>query len=221
MDTSLAALRERPISELSGAFRDRNIDAASMMENDVDPRQFIGTWGDPLKNKNTLDLANSLLDGRLDDWIDGGDNNDEYRDLLLAYNDARLEEAWMRNYASEAAKVSDNINGIVTEESEKLGFDLTAGNVQNRLEALVAQANELGLQIQQSGEGVPTQRAAQTLERIKRLINGQASTPAPSQTGTPNTVPTTPGSIPTNPATLPDPTDPREGGWPPGNLQPR
>tara|TARA_B000000460_G_scaffold233297_1_gene192894 strand:- start:715 stop:2376 length:1662 start_codon:yes stop_codon:yes gene_type:complete len=215
MDSSMAALRERPISQLGGAFRDRNIDADAMMQNDVDPRQFIGTWGDPLKNKNTLDMANGLLDGRLDDWIDGDDDNDEYRDLLLAYNEARLEEAWMRNYASEAAKVSDNINAIVSQESEDLGYDLTAANAQKRLEDLVAQANALGQQIQQTGEDVPTQRAARSLDAINRLLNGQNTSPAPSQPGAPNVVPTT---APEEPE-LPNPRDPRNPGWPPVNPQ--
>ncbi len=219
IDTQLAALRERPIGQLSGAFRDRNIDAAAMMENDVDPRQFIGTWGDPLKNKITLDMANSLLDGRLDNYIDGDDDNDEYRDLLLAYNEARLEEAWMRNYASEASDVADQVNAIAAEESESAGYTLSPEAARQKLQELIAEANQLGQQIQQTGEEVPTNQAAAVLQNINNLLNGQPAE-APSSPGTtPNSVPN-PSPSPTIPPDLErDPRDPRNPLGPPPPQQ--
>lgn len=216
IDSQLAALRERPISQLSGAFKERNIDAAAMMQNDVDPRQFIGTWGDPLKNKITLDMANNLLDGRLDDWIDGGDDNDEYRDLLLAYNEARLEEAWMRNYASEVGTVSDEINAIEAQESNNLGYAISPEAVKKNIDALVSEANRLAQQIQKEGEDVPTSQAAATLKNIQNILSGGGPAAAsPTPTPDPVTNPVVPNPIPTtvpNPIPTDRPISPIDGG---------
>jgi hypothetical protein len=181
IDSQLAALRQRPIGQLSGAFRERNIDVQAMMQNDVDPRQFIGTWGDPLKNQITLDMANSLLRGRLDDYIDGDNDNDAYREAVIALNNARLEEAWMRTYAAEVGQSIEDVNRIAAEESEGLGYTITEEAVQAQLQQLITEANQIAQQIQQTGEAVPTQQAARILSSINEAVNP----PAPSSPSAP------------------------------------
>lgn len=173
IDTQMAALRNQPIQNLSGAFAERNIDVAALTANDVDPRQFLGTWGDPLKNKITLDMGNSLLRGSLDRYIDGDDDNDEYRKLLLEYNDARLEEAWMRTYSAEVGKSIDAVDAVAREESASLGYELTEEAAKQNLQQLIAKANQLGQEIQATGDPVPTQQAAQILRSIGNLVNAK------------------------------------------------
>lgn len=171
IDSQMAALRSQPIGSLSGAFQERNIDVNAMVQNDVDPRQFIWTWADPMKNRITLDMANTLLRGRLDNLIDGDRENDEYREMVIALNDARLEEAWMRTYAQEAGNSINVVNAIADEESVSLGYKMDKASVDKNLAELVAQANQLAQEIQQSGDPAATQQAANLLNQINSTVN--------------------------------------------------
>lgn len=202
IDAQMAALRSQPVGQLGGAFQARGIDAAAMAAVDVDPRQFIGTWGDPLKTKTVDSLSSNLLKGQLDRYISGGTAEKQFTDLLRSYNDARLEEAWMRNDLDSAKDVFDQLNALSKEESAKSGYAMTPDAAKAELEKLIAQANTLGQQIQQTGEQIPIERATGTLNTIKALLGGQDVTggagadldggsyqPTPSPTAVPTDVP--------------------------------
>lgn len=172
MDSQLAAIRARDISTLSREFELRNIDVAKMTSSDVDPRQFIGTWGDPLKTKLTLDMSNAMLKGSLDSMIEGDDDNDQFRNLVYAYNDARLEEAWKRQIADEAKPLIVETGDIVSEEDEGAGLKLTDdAAVTAEITRLVAEANALAQQVAQS----PDEKAKAEAAAIVKLIQGYIS----------------------------------------------
>lgn len=206
LDSVTASLREQPVGSLTEAFRERNINAEQMIALDIDPRQFIGTWGDPSKNQNTLNIANGLLEGRLDDFIDGDDDNDEYRELVLAYNDARLEEAWLKLHAEEADVVSAASVALLNRQTDQLGYNLTSEAATAQLGQLVSQANALAAQIQQSDNPAVIAQARRSLEAINRLLNssGRDQNPSPVQTvpGLPVPVRTPNNNVDANPDEL-------------------
>ena len=171
IDNQMAALRAKPISELSGAFRERNIDVAEMTAAGIDPRQFIGTFADPLKGEWTLNMTNALLDGPLDDSIDG-DENDEYRLAVMNFNNARLEEAWLETHAIEAGVLKEQTRTMVQGEVDAAGFEVTPDNVEARLRQLVGEGNAIAQQIQAAGDEAATRQASNVMTSINGLLNG-------------------------------------------------
>ena len=219
MDIQQAAVRAQPIETLAGAFATRNIDAATLMQSDVDPRQFIGTWTDPLKYKNTLDLSNSLLqrNGLLDSSITGR-GDDELRQLVYDYNDVRLEEAWKKvlvdgdpndpvNNPGARAQLAQAA-GTISEENALQGSTVDEASATKQLQDLVQKANALGGDIS-SGEddGAKTQ-AADLLKQLQDLVGGGTSLPA-VDVSLVTTTPTTPGMP--DPSAPDVPIDPRTG----------
>lgn len=172
IDSQMAALRARPISELSGAFRERNLNVEELMAAGVDPRQFIGTFADPLKGEWTLKMANSLLDGPLDGPIDG-EENDEYRVALMNFNNARLEEAWSQTHSIEAKALQAETAKMVKDEAATSGYDVGSySEVEARLRKLIGEANTLAQQVQASGEPTATNQASAVMNSINGLLNG-------------------------------------------------
>lgn len=171
IDSQMAALRAKPISELEGAFRERNIDVAEMTAAGIDPRQFIGTFADPLKGEWTLNMANSLLDGPLDDPIDG-DENDAYRVAVMNFNNARLEEAWSETHAIEATALQAQTRTMIEDEAKAAGYEVDAQGVETRLRQLVGEANAVAQQIQAAGDETATRQASGVMNSINGLLNG-------------------------------------------------
>jgi hypothetical protein len=171
IDAQMAVLRAQPVESLAGAFAERDIDAAALVEAGLDPRQFIGTYADPIKGEWTLAMANSLLDGPLDDPIDG-DENDEYRIAVMNFNNARLEEAWLESHRIDAEDMLDQTNELITEETKKAGYALNEASVEAKLRALVGEANALAQQIQASGNETTIAQASKIMTNIGNLING-------------------------------------------------
>ena len=182
VDAQMAALRAQPIANLSGAFQQRNINAQEMMANDVDPRQFIGTWADPMKYTVTDNMAKSLTKGALNKYL-GGDENDEYRKIVFEYNDARLEEAWMREHAQEVPALRTDVDRILEEEKAKEGQPMDPASIKKRLNDYIAQANALAAQIQSTNDPVVIAQASNTIETIKKLME------APPEDGSETVIP--------------------------------
>lgn len=178
VDNQMAALRSQPVESLAGAFQLRNIDMNAMLKNDVDPRQFIGTWGDPLKYKTTLDMSNTLLKGVLDSSIDGDSDNDEFRQWVFNYNDVRLEEAWKKVYADEARVELEETGKMIAEENALQGRTVDEAYVKAQLEQIVARSNELAQEISASEDAGSKQRAAEILQKLQTLVSGGTSLPS-------------------------------------------
>lgn len=176
LDAAMEGLRNRPIDTLAQAFEDRNINPDDFVKNDVDPRQFIGTWVDPLKNQNILNVANALLSGPLDSLIDGDNNNDEFRQLVINYNDARLEEAWLRLHASEVNTIALQNAELLSQEQAIEGYQISEEAATKRLEELVLQANTLADQISKSNNPQVVALAKRNLDNINSILNGEANT---------------------------------------------
>jgi hypothetical protein len=173
MDAQLAALRSQPIESLSAEFARRNIDVQQMMASDVDPRQFIGTWSDPLKYKMTLDMANNMLKGPLDSMIDGNSSNDQFRQFVTSYNDARLEEAWKRQISDEAKPLIIETGNLIDGESTESGIDLNDSNaVTAEVTRLVSEANALAGEVGQSTDPRAKAEAAAIVKLIQGYISG-------------------------------------------------
>lgn len=194
MDASSAALRQQPVESLTQAFATRNIDASKLTASNVDPRQFIGTWADPAKVKNTLNMSNALLKGALDPYVDGDNNNDEFRRLVSTYNDLRLEEAWLRDMAEQARTSIPVAEKDIADLNKDEGIQISTATTNTRLEQLATQANALAAKIKGSSDPSEQRRAQELLDEIQKLL----------KTGTVATIPV---------AQAP-------GGQPPSDLQP-
>lgn len=178
VDNQMASLRGQPVESLAGAFQLRNIDMNAMLQADVDPRQFIGTWGDPLKYKTTLDMSNTLLKGVLDSSLDGDSDNDEFRQWVFNYNDVRLEEAWKKVYADEARAELVETGKMIAEENTLQGRTVDEAYVKAQLEQIVARSNELAQEISASEDAGSKQRAAEILQKLQTLVGGGTSLPS-------------------------------------------
>lgn len=170
MDASTAALRQQPVESLTQAFTQRNIDAVRLTANNVDPRQFIGTWADPAKVKNTLNISNTLLKGALDPYVDGDNNNDEFRRLVSTYNDLRLQEAWLRDMAVQARASITTAENDIAELNRDEGIQINTATTNTRLQQLAAQANTLAAKIKQSSDPSEQRHAQELLNEIQTLL---------------------------------------------------
>jgi hypothetical protein len=202
MNTQLTSLSTVPIDQLAGAFKDRNIDVTKMLENDVDPRQFIGTWEDPLRYQNTYKLANDLknddIRGSLGSCIKGDDDNQEFMDLVAGKsyenkyypkNDARryvyepglndliLDEAWQKAQAADAQVRLNEIGQTVETENGNQGKQVTESGSEADLKAIVAQANELGSAITQGQDAGSIERAKDLLNQLQGIVGGGVKLP--------------------------------------------
>lgn len=178
IDNQLAALRGQPIESLGAAFAARNIDVNAMLQSDVDPRQFIGTWTDPIKYQTTLNMSNTLLNGVLNKSIEGDDDNNEFRQIVADYNDVRLEEAWKKVYADEARIKLTELAATIDEENKLQGTTVNEAAVAAELKSIVQRANALGQEISNGSDEGSKVRAAEILTSLQTLVNGGTSLPS-------------------------------------------
>lgn len=178
MDGQMASLRGQSTDQLASAFSSRNIDATGMLQNEVDPRQFIGTWTDPLKYQNTINLANDLLSHSLDSTVDGDNGTaDEFRADVYNWNDVRLEEAWKKPYADEAKQQLVDVQAQIDVENQKQGLALSAESIAAELQQIVTKANSIGQTISASNDEAAKAAAAKTLTDLQTLLNGGTALP--------------------------------------------
>lgn len=242
MNSQLSALSQQSIDDLvqSGAFDadNRNLDVGALLDYDVDPRQFIGTWTDPLHYRNTenlaLQLKNDDRNGAVSRCIKGDDDNEEFMNIVRGssyenksvpksdpnryvynqgLNDLILEEAWKKVEADKAREQLAQIEGTVSEENTQQGKVVTEANATADLQALVAQANALGQAVAEGQDPGSKQRAAEILAQLQDLIGGGTGLPAVDvdMTGGAGGTGGTGGSTtPTDPDPV-EPTNPRGG----------
>lgn len=177
IDSQMTALRSQPIESLAGAFKARNIDVNAMLQADVDPRQFIGTWADPVKYETTRNMANTLQSGVLNSSLEGDEDNREFVQVVADYNDVRLEEAWKKVYADEARVKLGEIAQTIGEENTKQGTTVNEAAVTAELQTIVARANALGQEISAGRDEGSKARAAQILTSLQTLVSGGTTLP--------------------------------------------
>lgn len=173
-----------------------NADAmAQFATNEVDPRQFLGTWGDPIKGTLAQEIANYLTSGSLDDYLDGSDN-DRFRDYVEghmvngSYVDGlyslREEVAWKKSLIDGVPgdptqpSVQDEIAQAqqqIADESSRQGFDVNTDSITAKLQDIVSQANALGQQIAASGDANAQATAASTLAQLQQVVGGGTGLP--------------------------------------------
>lgn len=180
MNTSLANLSTQSIDTLvqSGAFnaQNRNMDVGALLDNDVDPRQFIGTWSDPLHYQNTENLANELKNddrnGAVSRCIKGDDDNNEFMDIVRG-----------KSYENKSVGKNDpnryvylpGINDLILEEAMKkkevYGDPNDPVNFPGAL-ALLAQAEgTISEENTQQGHTVTTEDTTKQLEQLVAQAN--------------------------------------------------
>lgn len=204
MNNQQSAVSQQSIDQLvqSGAFTSRNIDVGAMLDNDVDPRQFIGTWTDPNHYSNTQALVTSLKDddrnGAVARCIKGDDDNQEFTNIVggssyenksvpkddpnryvytEGLNDLILQEAWKKVQADDAREQLAQAEGTIAEENTQQGKVVTAASATKDLEALVAQANALGQEVSDGEDEGSKARAAEILAQLQDLVGGGTALP--------------------------------------------
>jgi len=212
MNNQMSSLRNLPMDQLAGAFRDRNIDVNAMTQNDVDPRQFLGNWADPLKYQNTLKMSKSLLSGGLDKAIEGESDNNEFLQMVYNYQDAMLEVAWKKSFAEDAVKELAIADAAIQEENDRQGKTVTAAGSTADLEEVIKQANALGQDIGASADMGSKQRAADLLAQLQGIVADGTSLPVVEidTTGGGVTTPVTTPVTPDQPDEPVDQVDPRD-----------
>lgn len=178
-DAQMSKLRAQPIASLTGALTQRfGADGlASLTASDVDPRQFIGTWADPVKYDNMLSMANTLIKGSLDKYVKGDDDNDEFRQFFYDYNDVREEEAWKKVYADDATAELKESKATMAEEQNANKVNLNEANVTTRLQQIVSEANGLAQQISASTNVSAKSGAKTAMEELQETLSVGTSLP--------------------------------------------
>lgn len=184
IDVTMAARRALPPEALINDFAVRNINYLDMLANEVDPRQFIGNWTDPLKAENTRKMIDALMDrkvknGGIDGYVDGDNGTrEQVEQFVYNYNDTRLEEAWKKVYADEARASLIEMQGMINEENVLQKMNVDEGSVKAKMIALIAEANSIGQQIAGGTDQGTTAQAAAVLTRLDILVKDGSALPA-------------------------------------------
>lgn len=190
-ETQMSALRSQPISSLGAEFQKRGLDVNALMQANVDPRQMIGTWSDPLKYDMLTSIANNLSKGKrdqynqgssLDKYIDGSGDERAFAQMLYDWEDVRQEQAWKfaaringeegtGGSCTEAAFTDSQIGGLKADAQKDSQTKLTQAEVTTRLKAIAQEGDQLGAALTQSTDQNTIDAARGQLAGLQEVLN--------------------------------------------------
>ena len=170
-DSQMQSLRTQEIAQLAGEFKERNINVDEMVKADIDPRQFIGTWGDPAKYDDITKIGKKLADNDLDEYISGDSDNAEYLQMLYDYNDVRLEVAWKKEAYEEALKTEQEVKETKVAIQKEVETELTEDAVMTRLKAIAGEGNSIGQQLASSQSPMIVDTARDRLQALNNTLS--------------------------------------------------
>lgn len=149
------------------------IDYNQMIAGEADPRQFLGTWGDPGKRTQMAALAKGLRNGSLKKYIDGDNGTDTEMDRLITdYNDVRLEIAWQQNSYDQARSSITEMNQTLAGLQASSPTKLDDASVWARIVAIGQEANSIGGELQKSTDTALISAAQVPISQIQVIVNG-------------------------------------------------
>ena len=179
-DSQMSALRSQDIGQLGGQFATRNIDVGQMTSADIDPRQFLGTWGDPSKYTMINGIAQNLESGSLDKYIKGDGDNAAYRKFVYDYNDVRLEVAWKLDAYNQAIASRDKeIPDLVSSLQGDSTTNLTDADVMARLKEIGTQGDALSNALVNSSDTTTAASAKQAYQDLQTTLSQGTALPKP------------------------------------------
>lgn len=206
MNSGKVALSQQEISTLiaNKAFSVRGMTedhVASLLSNDVDPRQFLGSWADVTKYEDARALAKSLGKGQFDSCVDDkdGDRVDDLMDMVGGYsyenknvpknspsryvfvsgvNDLMLEEAWKKVYADQARQSLAELEATAAGENQQAGVNITPELAAAKLNEIIAQVNGLNSDILGGQDDGSKARAEELIAQLKNVVTGGAQLPS-------------------------------------------
>jgi hypothetical protein len=179
-DGQMSSLRSEDISQLGAQFSQRGIDVAQMTSSDIDPRQFIGTWGDPSKYDMITAIGNNLTSGALDKYIKGDGDNAAFRQFLYDYNDVRLEVAWKKEAYDQALAAQQQVADTKASIQQDATTNLSEDDVTARLKEIASEGNSLGQQLATSQDANIVSTAKQRLDDLQATLNQGVKLPEPA-----------------------------------------
>ncbi|MFZ3481920.1 hypothetical protein [Sphingomonas sp. 3-13AW] len=190
-ESQMDALRSRDIASLGVEFQKRNLDVQQLLASETDPRQFIGTWGDPIKYDMLNSIAKNLVNGKrdqynngrsIDSYIKGDADEAEFAQMLYDWEDVRQEVAWKFSpridgeegsggICTEAAFSEQAADAYKSEAQSETSTTLTQDEVTKKLREIAAEGDQLGAALTQSSDPITIEAARGQLARLQAVLN--------------------------------------------------
>lgn len=199
---SMKALQGQSIESLRYEFEKRGLDVAQLTASDTDPRQFIGTWGDPNKYDMVSSIAKNLYNGKrdaynlgasLDKHISGDRDEAAFKQMVYDYEDVRQEYDWkfservkdengMEIEGSggacvEAAFSEAAVDTLKKDVQKDTSTTLNPDAVKVRLQEIADEGTKLGQELAQSSDTNTVSAAKQHLDTLQVTLNGGVQLP--------------------------------------------
>lgn len=189
-ESEMNGLRGQDAASLQAEFNKRQLDVGQLTQSEVDPRQFIGTWGDPLKYEMLNTIAKNLTGGKrdqynrgtnLDKYIDG-DDNQAFQQMLYDWEDVRQEVAWKFSpringeegsggTCTEAEFSAGAVDTLKKEAQDETQTTLTQADVAAKLKEIANEGDQLGAELTQSTDPNTIEAARGQLAKLQEVLN--------------------------------------------------
>ena len=190
-ENQMNALRGQDAANLQNEFSKRQLDVAQLNAAQVDPRQFIGTWGDPLKYEMLNAIAKNLTSGRrdqynggasVDKYVDGDRDNAAFQQMLYDWEDVRQEVAWKFSpringeegsggTCTEAEYSAQAVDQLKSDAQSETSTTLTQAEVAAKLKDIAAEGDQLGAALTKSTDQNTIDAARGQLAKLQEVLN--------------------------------------------------